>query len=385
MISVSSSISASFDAIIHAGGPNSIENFARSWQRAVGFHELRPQTPTYTPSDDAGEAGEDVHPSDSHEAGTPSSLIRDRLASEEAGFGREVAAEQRGEREIFDREGSTAGTVKRAENRSEGEENILAIAPHLASPFGAGFGTGYGSLSSRSNESSMVHAANLWRQTIESGVQPPDKEREPLLVKRVSREDGRIVNVVIGQSTLHQTVFNSVNVLMGVGLLSLPLGFKYLGWLIGMSYFLFAALVTSYTAKILGKCLDVDDSLITLGDLAYISFGPRARILVSVLLILELGAACVALVVLFADSLDALIPGLGDSLWKLICALILIPLGFMPLRVLSFTSFLGILSCFGSEWKTKRSIEFMVILMMHSCNDILHRWISKAAYAWVSS
>ena len=27
-------------SLAQAGGPNSIENFARSWQRAVGFHEI---------------------------------------------------------------------------------------------------------------------------------------------------------------------------------------------------------------------------------------------------------------------------------------------------------------------------------------------------------
>ncbi|KAI9793380.1 MAG: hypothetical protein M1816_000272 [Peltula sp. TS41687] len=304
-----SSITAGFDAIRTAGGPNSIENFARSWQRAIGFHELTPR------SSHTEDGGEDGQYSDSYKA-TSSSVIRDRLAAEEAGFGHEVAAEESGESDTIHGEGSSRRVVKRGGAEEEEEEDILAIAPHLASPFGANYGTSYGSLASRSKQSSMVHAAKLWRQTIESGVQPPDKERSPLLVKRVLREDGKAINVVIGQSTLPQTVVNSVNVLIGVGLLSLPLGFKYSGWLIGMIYFLFCALVTQYTARILGKCLDVDKSLITFGDLGYISFGPRARILISILLSLELGAACVALVVLFADSLDALIPGLGVLSWK---------------------------------------------------------------------
>lgn len=347
----SSSISASLEAIKTAGGVNSIENFARSWQRAVGFHELAPQTHNYSRSnDEAVEGGEDVQARDSQEAGASKSLLRDQLASEGAGFGHEVAAEQHGESEVVNTQVSSTGTTKQAEIRAGEEDNILSIAPHLASPFGASYGTSYGSLSTRANESSMVHAAKLWRQTVERGVQPPDKEREPLLVKRVEREDGKVVNVVIGQSTLPQTVFNSVNVLIGVGLLGLPLGIKYSGWLIGMSYFLFSALITSYTAKILAKCLDVDDSLITFGDLAYISFGPRARILVSLLFSLEPITANVALVVVFADSLDALIPGLGVVGWKVICAVILIPLGFLPLRILSFTSVLGIVSCFGSRF-----------------------------------
>jgi vesicular inhibitory amino acid transporter len=59
-----------------------------------------------------------------------------------------------------------------------------------------------------------------------------DKEREPLLVQAVTTESGRVEHVIVGQSTLPQTVFNSVNVLIGIGLLSLPLGIRYSGWLV---------------------------------------------------------------------------------------------------------------------------------------------------------
>jgi vesicular inhibitory amino acid transporter len=113
-----------------------------------------------------------------------------------------------------------------------------------------------------------------------------------------------------------------------------------------MIFLAWSAVVTSYTAKLLAKCLDVDSSLITFADLAYVSFGNKARIAVSMLFSLELLAACVALVVLFADSMDALITGYGVFTWKIVCGVILIPLSFLPLRMLSFTSILGVMSCF---------------------------------------
>ena len=54
-------------------------------------------------------------------------------------------------------------------------------------------------------------------------------------------------------------------------------------------------------------------------------------------------------VVLFADSMDLLYPELlTATTWKAICIAILLPLNFLPLRLLSFTSIIGILSCFGS-------------------------------------
>lgn len=128
-------------------------------------------------------------------------------------------------------------------------------------------------------------------------------------------------------------------------MLSLPLALSYGGWLIGLTFFFASALATSYTAKLLAKCIDVDKSLVTFADIAYVSFGQRARVIVSLLFTLELMAACVALVILFADSLDLLITGWGTLTWKLVCGLILIPLSFTPMRHLSFTSILGILCC----------------------------------------
>lgn len=128
------------------------------------------------------------------------------------------------------------------------------------------------------------------------------------------------------------------------------MGVKYAGWLCGMLILFLCAAVTAWTAKLLAKCMDLDPSLITFSDLAYISFGRNARIATSILFTLELVAANVALVVLFADSLNLLLPGLlSVNGWKVFCAVILMPLNFLPLRLLSFTSILGIFSCFTSE------------------------------------
>ena len=74
------------------------------------------------------------------------------------------------------------------------------------------------------------HAAELYNESLGAPHDTIDKEREPLLVKTVEGEDGTLETMIVGQSTLPQTVFNSVNVLIGVGLLSLPLGLKYSGW-----------------------------------------------------------------------------------------------------------------------------------------------------------
>ena len=258
---------------------------------------------------------------------------------------------------------------------------ITSHAPYLASPFASKYDGLYGSLSSRVNASSMRHAERLFHDQQVSGIQEPDKENEALLIRRVEREDGKLVKVVVGQSTLPQTIFNSVNVLIGVGMLSLPLGFRYSGWIVGMVFFAFSALATRYTAGVLAKCLDVDQSLITFADIAYTAFGTKARVLTSIVFSVELIAACVALLVLFADSLDALIPGWGVVEFKIFGGLILVPLSFVPLRFLSFTSVLGILSCIGSEDQHNSAAKNSLIGSSRHLG--ICGWLPETAFAWL--
>ncbi|KAK6950451.1 hypothetical protein Daesc_008779 [Daldinia eschscholtzii] len=65
--------------------------------------------------------------------------------------------------------------------------------------------------------------------------------------------------------------------------------------------------------------MDRDPSTITFSDIAYTCFGRKARIVTAAFFTLELLAACVALIVLFADSLALLLPGtLSVTEWKIL-------------------------------------------------------------------
>jgi len=229
--------------------------------------------------------------------------------------------------------------------------STFTIPPHIETALSGSYGTSYGTMRSNTSESSMAHAGQLWKQQQETQlVQLAQSDREPLLMKEVE-QDGKTVLTPVGGSTLYQTIMNSTNVLIGVGLLALPMGIKYSGWLCGMIFLLLSAIVTSYTATLLGKCMSVDVRIITFSDLALVAYGKKARSATKVLFTLELLAACVALMVLFADTLHLLFPGAHLSVngWKILCGLILIPLSFMPLRWLSVSSFIGIASCFGGK------------------------------------
>lgn len=335
----------SIRAITQVGGFNSIESFARSWQRAAGFAEIPPPVSSFADLGQVNDISEPERSNEPNHGEQHRSLIREALEREESSHGAAVDEENH----LPHDQGHDLSRQVTPTSKNHTGGAITNQAPYQASSYGSNFGGTYGSLSSRVNESSMRHAERLFQEQQLDGAQAPDKERETLLIKRVEREDGKVIEVVVGQSTLPQTVFNSVNVLIGVGLLSLPLGLKYSGWLIGIGFLCSCAIATKYTASILAKCLSTDDSLITFTDLAYVAFGTQGRVITSVLFCLELVGACVALVILFADSLDLIIPGWGVVEWKIACGLIIIPLNFVPLRFLSFTSVLGIMSCFGSK------------------------------------
>jgi vesicular inhibitory amino acid transporter len=357
-------------ALAEIGGVNSIRSFTKSWQRAAGFQEVIPNRPSFVYAPDQAPIAEgalqygrsDV---ESGQRSIGASLLRQHFENPpeqiSPGTAESPPTDVGASQSPIRRHGSDSNyrdseskpvdnELSQAFRVGSRSDSIFAIPPHLATPPTIGsYGT-YGTIRSDISQPSMEHAGALWRQQQEAGGNVPDDEVEPILVKEVE-QDGRIILTVEGQSTLPQTVFNSINVLIGVGLLSLPMGFKYAGWLCGMVTLVSCAAVTSYTAKLLAKCMDLDRSLITFSDLAFISFGRNARIATSVLFTLELLAACVALIVLFADSLDLLFPGLlSVTGWKVVCSLILIPLNFLPLRLLSFTSIIGIFSCFCSKF-----------------------------------
>lgn len=349
-----SSISMRINSLAQVGGVNSLENFARSWSRAAGFVEITPRKPSFVvheqiDDDLEGSGRSDVQTS----SGESRSLLRQQLERE--GNSSETVLDQQ-QPSPYQEDDDPLRRREMARSTPDRASDIDR-APYLASPFASSPGGVYGSLFSRANDSSMRHAADLYHEQQVRDRQGSDKEQEPLLVNVIEQKDGKRVEVVIGRSTLPQTVFNSVNVLIGVGLLSLPLGLKYSGWLVGMIFLLLAAITTRYTAAVLAKCLDLNTSLIGFADIAYQAFGERARVATAFLFTMELLATGVALVVLFADSLDALIPGWGLLQWKVLCGLILIPLSFVPLRYLSVTSVLGIVCCIGSKLRTGKEMQ----------------------------
>ena len=173
-------------------------------------------------------------------------------------------------------------------------------------------------------------------------------EEDSIVLKQVETRTGKVITVIAGQSTGPQTIFNSINVLIGIGLLALPLGLRHAGWVLGLPLLAIFAFATFCTAQLLSRCLDADPTMTTYGDLAFAAFGPTGRALISFLFTMDLLGCGVALIILFGDSLNALFPEYSVNFFKIVAFFVVTPPAFLPLSVLSNISLLGILSTIGT-------------------------------------
>lgn len=159
--------------------------------------------------------------------------------------------------------------------------------------------------------------------------EPPMVEEQPLLDH-------------VRKSTSAQTVFNSINVLIGIGVLSVPLGFKFSGWLTGLICVTLCAISTCYTAILMSRCLAKVPHLMTYNDIGNYVIGGKVNAFIFVCFVIDLLAAAVSLVLVFSDSFHALMPEVPIVQFKVTILSILFFVNFLPLKVLSLFSLVGV-------------------------------------------
>ncbi|KAI9207044.1 transmembrane amino acid transporter protein-domain-containing protein [Polychytrium aggregatum] len=156
-------------------------------------------------------------------------------------------------------------------------------------------------------------------------------------------------------SSVHATL-NCVNMLMGVGILSVAFALNMTGWVPGISMMVLFALTVNYSAKLLVKCMakpfpvavdsESEREPLDIGELA---FGHTGRNVISAIFCFELFAAAIAMIILMADSLEALFPGAVPLTGlKLIATLVVLPTTWSKsMKLLSYASVVGILATCG--------------------------------------
>jgi len=343
-----SSIAMRFNSIRQMGGVNSIDNFVHSFQRAAAFHEI---TPVRRASISLSNAEDEEVGQREGQPRRPQlkSMLTEQMEGAEA-----QSQSQSQSRSPSDpvRPSVDGNTSQRQPSETTtllpavSNQPAFSIRSRLGSE--QPLGVSYGSISSRISRSARRRASILIQQQVEASQRAkdlPDEDKDVPTERPVeveTRPDGEVIERTVGESTVPMTVFNSTNVMIGVGILALPLAVRYSGWVIGLAMLTGVAVATEYTAKLLAKCLDTNTASTTYGDVAFLALGTWGRSLVEAIFLLELTAANVALIILFGDSMNTLIPSVPVLTWKAILALGLLPLNFVPFKYLSVTSILGI-------------------------------------------
>ncbi|ORX76244.1 hypothetical protein BCR32DRAFT_224420 [Anaeromyces robustus] len=147
--------------------------------------------------------------------------------------------------------------------------------------------------------------------------------------------------------TASQASFNMINLLAGLGIMSIPYCFK-IGGTIPSVFFLFVLGFTAkYTASLIGKCIKKDNSINSLAVMGLKLFGKTGCTVISSFFICDLFFSMMANLILVKDTLHLVFPSVSPYICLLIAYTSCVSLTWIKkLVTLSWVSLVGLLSMF---------------------------------------
>jgi vesicular inhibitory amino acid transporter len=139
---------------------------------------------------------------------------------------------------------------------------------------------------------------------------------------------------------------NGINLLLGVGVLSLPYALRTAGWYVGIGLLVFLTAVTNYTGKLIGRMMDKDpENIRSFGDIGKAAFGNVGQWTITIIFFLELFSACGMYLILTGDNLHTLFPHYKQFYWTLVGGVVMLPTALTSrLSFLSYFSVIGTLA-----------------------------------------
>jgi len=144
-----------------------------------------------------------------------------------------------------------------------------------------------------------------------------------------------------------QASFNMINLLAGLGIMSIPYCFKIGGTVFSVFFLIVLGFTAKYTASLIGKCIKKDNSINSLAVMGLKLFGKTGCTIISTFFIFDLFFSMMANLILVKDTLHLVFPSISPYVCLLIAYTCCTSLTWIKkLVTLSWVSLVGLLSMF---------------------------------------
>jgi vesicular inhibitory amino acid transporter len=147
--------------------------------------------------------------------------------------------------------------------------------------------------------------------------------------------------------TAPQASFNMINLLAGLGIMSIPYCLKIGGAIPSVFFLIVLGFTAKYTARLIGKCIQKDNSINSLAIMGLKLFGKTGCTVISTFFIFDLFFSMMANLILVKDTLHLVFPAIPPYVCLLIAYSCCVSLTWIKkLVTLSWVSLIGLLSMF---------------------------------------